>query len=131
MLVLFGCELRIVCRWRCQGTRTTTTSPSLVLQLWTCGWLQRIQTETTVRGIQHSLATSKGCEECQCQNFSEASVWLWIHESEVRALQSTDFVKRFMLEYESTYSVYRSSRNECLNDAKTRAPQQLCTYSSY
>ena len=55
-------------------------------------------------------------------NFSEASVWLWIHESDVRARQSTDFVKRFMPEYESTYSVYRASRNERLNDAKTRAP---------
>ena len=31
-------------------------------------------------------------------------------------------MKRFMPEYESTYSVYRSSRNERLNDAKTRAP---------
>ena len=55
-------------------------------------------------------------------NFSEASVWLWIHESDVRARQSIDFVKRFMPEYESTYSVYRSSHNEYLNDAKTRAP---------
>ena len=51
-------------------------------------------------------------------NFSEASVWLWIHQSEVRAHQSADFVP----EYESTYSVYRSSRNEHLNDAKTRTP---------
>ena len=31
-------------------------------------------------------------------------------------------MKRFMPEYESTYSVYRSSRNERLNDVKTRAP---------
>ena len=55
-------------------------------------------------------------------NFSEASVWLWIHECDVQAWQSADFVKRFMLEYGSTYSVYRASRNECLNDARTRAP---------
>ena len=55
-------------------------------------------------------------------NFFEASVWLWIHESDVRARQSVDFVKRFMPEYESTYSVYRASRNERLNDAKTHAP---------
>ena len=55
-------------------------------------------------------------------NFFEASVWLWIHESDVRARQSADFVKRFMPEYESTYSVYRSSCNERLNDAKTCAP---------
>ena len=55
-------------------------------------------------------------------NFSEASIWLWIHESDVRARQSADFVKRFMPEYESTYSVYRASRNERLNDAKTCAP---------
>ena len=55
-------------------------------------------------------------------NFSEASVWLWIHESDVRAWQLADFMKRFMPEYESTYSMYRSSRNERLNDAKTRAP---------
>ena len=54
-------------------------------------------------------------------NFSEASVWLWIHESDVRARQSADFVKQFMPEYESTYSVYRASCNERLNDAKTRA----------
>ena len=31
-------------------------------------------------------------------------------------------MKRFMPEYESTYSLYRASRNERLNDAKTRAP---------
>ena len=31
-------------------------------------------------------------------------------------------MKRFMLECESTYSLYRSSHNERLNDAKTRAP---------
>ena len=55
-------------------------------------------------------------------NFSEASVWLWIHKSDVRARQLADFTKRFMLEYESTYSMYRSSRNERLNDAKTCAP---------
>ena len=54
-------------------------------------------------------------------NFSDTSVWLWIHKSNVRARQSADIVKRFMLEYESTYSVYRASRNEHLNDAKTRA----------
>ena len=54
-------------------------------------------------------------------NFSEANVWLWIHESEVRARQLVDFVKRFMPEYESTYSMYRSSRNKRLNNAKTRA----------
>ena len=55
-------------------------------------------------------------------NFSEASVWLWIHKSDVRARQSADFVKWIMPEYEFTYFVYRSSRNERLNDAKTRAP---------
>ena len=55
-------------------------------------------------------------------NFSEASVWLWIHKSDVRARQSADFVKQFMPEYESTYFVYRASCNERLNDAKTRAP---------
>ena len=59
-------------------------------------------------------------------NFSKASVWLWIHESDVRARQSVDFVKQFMLEYESTYSVYSSSHNELLNDAKTRAPPSGC-----
>ena len=55
-------------------------------------------------------------------NFSEASVWLWIHDSDVRARQSADFVKRFMPEYESTYSMYRSSKNERLNNAKTLVP---------
>ena len=55
-------------------------------------------------------------------NFSEASVWLWIHKFEVRACQSANFVKRFMPEYESTYSVYCASRNKRLNDAKTSAP---------
>ena len=55
-------------------------------------------------------------------NFSEASIWLWIHEFDVRSRQSVDLVKRFMPEYESTYSIYRSSRNERLNDAKTCAP---------
>ena len=36
--------------------------------------------------------------------------------------QSADFVKRFLPEYESVHSVYRASKNECLDDAKTRAP---------
>ena len=40
--------------------------------------------------------------------FFEASAWLWIHDSDVRARQSTDFMKWFMPEYESTYFVYRS-----------------------
>ena len=58
-------------------------------------------------------------------NFFEASVWLWIHESDVRTQQLADFVKRFIPEYESTYSVYRSSRNGHLNDAKT-CPSSGC-----
>ena len=60
-------------------------------------------------------------------NFSEASVWLWIHKFNVRARQSADFVKQFITEYESTYSVYcTDSRNERLNDAKTCAPPSGC-----
>ena len=63
-------------------------------------------------------------------NFSEASAWLWIHNSDVRARQSADSVKQFMREYESTYYVYRSSRNERLNDAKTRVPPAVVYLSS-
>ena len=55
-------------------------------------------------------------------NFFEASAWLWIHDSDVRAQQSSNFEKQFKLEYESTYFLYRSSRNEHLNDTKTRGP---------
>ena len=54
--------------------------------------------------------------------FTDPYVWLWIHSSEERAKQSTAFVRQFLPKYETIQSVYRSSKNERLNDAKTRAP---------
>ena len=36
--------------------------------------------------------------------------------------QFADFIKRFLPKYEMMHSVYRSSKNERLDDAKTRAP---------
>ena len=35
---------------------------------------------------------------------------------------SVEFVKRWLLDFEWMHSMYRSSKNEHLNDAKTRAP---------
>ena len=57
--------------------------------------------------------------------FTDPYVWLWIHSSKERAKQSTAFVRQFLLEYETIQSVYRSSKNERLDDAKTRAPSAL------
>ena len=55
-------------------------------------------------------------------SLTDPSVWLWVHNFEERAKQSADFVKRFLPEYESVYTVYRATKNEHLDDAKTRAP---------
>ena len=55
-------------------------------------------------------------------SFFDSSVWIWIHVSDVRARQSANFLKRYMLEYETVHSLYRFSKNKCLNDAKTQAP---------
>ena len=55
-------------------------------------------------------------------SLTDPCVWLWVHNSEEGAKQSADFVKRFLLEYESVHSVYRATKNEHLDDAKTRAP---------
>ena len=57
--------------------------------------------------------------------FTDPCVWLWIHSSKERAKQSTAFVRQFLPEYETIQSVYRSSKNESLDDAKTRAPPAL------
>ena len=54
--------------------------------------------------------------------FTDPYVWLWIHSTKERAKQSTAFVRQFLSEYETIQSVYRASKNECLDDAKTRAP---------
>ena len=57
--------------------------------------------------------------------FANPYMWLWIHSSEERAKQSTAFVRRFLPEYETIQSFYHSSKNEHLDDAKTRAPLAL------
>ena len=54
--------------------------------------------------------------------FTDPCVWLWIHSLKERAKQSTAFVRQFLPEYETIQSVYRSSKNERLDDTKTRAP---------
>ena len=66
-------------------------------------------------------------------SLTDPSVWLWMHNSEERAKQSADFVKQFLPEYESVHSVYRATKNERLNDAKTRVPPAslfFCSSSS-
>ena len=54
--------------------------------------------------------------------FTNPSVWLWIQDSEARANQCEAFAKQWLLAYDVVHSVYRSSKNERLNDAKTCAP---------
>ena len=54
--------------------------------------------------------------------FTDPCIWLWVHSSEKRMGQSTDFIKRFLLGHETMHSIYRSSKNEHLDDTKTRAP---------
>ena len=66
-------------------------------------------------------------------SLTNPSVWLWVHNSKERAKKSADFVKQFLPEYESVYSVYRATKNERLDDAKTRAPPAsmfFCSSSS-
>ena len=55
-------------------------------------------------------------------SLTDPCVWLWVHNFEERRKQSADFVKRFLPEYESVHSVYRATKNERLDDAKTRVP---------
>ena len=57
--------------------------------------------------------------------FTDPCVWLGIHSSKERAKQSTAFVRKFLLEYETIESVYRLLKNERLDDAKTHAPPAL------
>ena len=57
--------------------------------------------------------------------FTNPCVWLWIHSIEERVKQSTAFVRRFLSEYEIIQSVYRASKNERLDNTKTRAPPTL------
>ena len=57
--------------------------------------------------------------------FTDPLVWLWIQDSEARANQCEAFVKQWLLAYDVVHSVYRSSKNERLNDAKTRAPPTM------
>ena len=45
-----------------------------------------------------------------------------MHNSKEGAKQSVDFMKRFLPEFNSIHSVYRATKNERLDDAKTRAP---------
>ena len=54
--------------------------------------------------------------------FTDPSVWLWIQDSEARANQCKAFAKQWLPAYDVVHSVYRSSKNERLNDAKNRAP---------
>ena len=55
-------------------------------------------------------------------SLTDPCVWLWVHNSEEEVKQSIDFVKQFLREYESVHFVYWATKNERLNDAKTRAP---------
>ena len=64
----------------------------------------------------------EGMQRMLKPNFSQASVWLWIHASDVQARQSANFVKRYLPEFEAIHSIYWSSRNELLDNAKTCAP---------
>ena len=57
--------------------------------------------------------------------FTDPCVWLWIHSTEERAKQSTAFVRQFLSEYKTIQSVYRASKNERLDDTKTRVPPAL------
>ena len=57
--------------------------------------------------------------------FTDPCVWLWIHSTEERVKQSTAFVRQFLSEFETIQSVYRASKNERLDDAKTHAPPAL------
>ena len=55
-------------------------------------------------------------------SFSDPSVWLWICPSEVVSKIAEQVVKQLLPEYDVVPSVYISSKNERLYDAKTRAP---------
>ena len=55
-------------------------------------------------------------------SFTNPCVWLWVHNFEEQAKQSVDFVKRFLPEYNFLHSMYRASKNKCLDDTKTQAP---------
>ena len=55
-------------------------------------------------------------------SFTNPLVWLWIQDSEARANQCEAFVKQWLPAYDVVHSVYHSSKNERLNDAKTRTP---------
>ena len=49
--------------------------------------------------------------------FTDPLIWLWVHSSEEQAKM---FVKRFLPNFETMHSIYQSSKNESLDDAKTR-----------
>ena len=51
--------------------------------------------------------------------FTDPRIWLWVHSSEEHAKMSVEFVKRWLPDFESMHSMYRLSKNERLNDAKT------------
>ena len=54
--------------------------------------------------------------------FTDPRIWLWVHSSKEHVKMSVEFVKRWLPDFESMHSMYLSSKNERLNDAKTRAP---------
>ena len=58
-------------------------------------------------------------------SFFDLSVWIWNHVLDIKAKQSANFVKRYMLEYKIVHFVCRLSKNEHLNDAKTNNPLLL------
>ena len=69
----------------------------------------------------HSLHISRECGKCRSHPLP-IPVWLWVHNFEEGAKQFADFVKQFLPQYESVHSVYRATKNERLDDAKTQAP---------
>ena len=54
--------------------------------------------------------------------FTDPRIWLWVHSSEEHAKMSAEFVKRWLPDFETMHSMYQLSKNERLNDTKTRAP---------
>ena len=49
--------------------------------------------------------------------FIDPRIWLWVHSFEEHAKMSAEFVKQWLPDFESMHSMYRSSKNELLDDA--------------
>ena len=78
----------------------------------TTNWDANLQDRTFFTYIHRMKRMSK-------PTFSNPCIWLLVHSSKKRTRQSANFIKRFLPEYETMHSVYQSSKNECLDVAKT------------